>query len=186
MSLLLSRYKKQAADLLRDESTYGVVLMAILLVEYGYSIFAKDVLEVYQDVKEDFDAILSEEGENRLNAMLLATTTDGFYTNVDIFDAICTSLYDGDLGDLVDGLMEPTTVPEMLWAYYEVGLIYDAPQLPSPKVIQSTKNILRQDGVDSLHLASLNYKEFMHECKEDMKYQLHSIGMNMQDLEEYF
>jgi len=181
-----SRYKKQAADLLRGENTYGVVLLAILLAEYGYEIFGHDVLEIYQNIKDDFDVILPEEGENRLNAILLATTSDGFYTNVDIFNAICTSLYDGDLGDLVDSLMEPTTVPEMLWAYYEVGLLYDAPQLPSTGVIRATKHILAQDGLTGVFEATQYYQEFLTECKEDMKYQLHSIGMNMQDLEEYF
>ena len=181
-----SRYKKQAADLLRSDTTYGIVILAILLAEYGYDILTYDVLEIYQKIKEDFDAIVAEEGENRLNAILLTTVTDGFYTNPDIFNAVCTSLYDGDLGDLVDGIMEPVTVPELLWSYYEVGLLYDTPQLLSMGVANNTKKILRQDGLSSLAEAKTKYTEFLKECKDDLKYQIHSIGMNIQDLEEYF
>jgi hypothetical protein len=110
------------SELLDSPSTLATTLHAIALTAYGEQIYEADPVELYALLEEDFNCKLPVESENRINAIMLALTTDAFYHDVEIFESISDALYSGDIGDSVDGLFEQLTMPEMLWALFEVEL----------------------------------------------------------------
>jgi hypothetical protein len=179
--------RQAAAELLRSESTFGSVILAILLDKYGDEVLEKDVLEIYADVREDFDAIIPEEGENRLNAILISMTTDGFYRNPDIFRAVCTCLYDGDLGDLVSGAVEDMTIPELLWAVYEVGLLHpDGMEFSAGVRAVIDREVSQEAGEEGLSEEEVlpYFQRFVEESKRDLAIQLGILGIDVGDLGE--
>jgi hypothetical protein len=72
----ISFSRETAAELFRDSGTLGTVILVILLTAYGEEIFELDPLELYARIKDDFRCTLTEEGENRLNAIMLSLTSD--------------------------------------------------------------------------------------------------------------
>jgi hypothetical protein len=174
--------RKEAAALLREPSTFGTVILAILVGAYGTEVLSKDVLEIYADVREDFNAIIPEEGENRLNAVMMCVTTDLFYREPEVFRAVCTSLYDGDMGDLVSGALEELTVPEMLWAIYEVGLLQDdtpdfAPAVEKAIAAEFLSEAREEGGAEF-------YEDFIEEARQELIEQLSVIGMRPEQLND--
>jgi hypothetical protein len=177
--------RKEAAELLRDSSTLGTTVLVILLQTYGEELFDLDPLEIYARVQEDFRATLSEEGENRLNALLFAISSDAFYEDPEVFRAVSTSLYDGDLGDLVTGGLEPITVPEMLWAVYEVGQLRE----DEPDFTAGINRIMDETIADEAEEQDMEnvevlpyYERFLESTKKDLFKQLSSIGVSKQEL----
>jgi len=172
-----------AAKLLRDDSTFGSVLLTILLAAYGGDVFNKDVVELYADIRDDFNAELTEDCENRLNAILIAISTDDFFEDPEVFRAVCTSLYDGDLGDLVSGQLEDLTLPEILWAVYEVGLLRDDDPEMSPGVLRVLEHELAEEVAEMKEEDTEEYyDEFVREAKEDLKQQMLALGVDERDL----
>lgn len=110
---------KTVYRLLSDSACLATVLHVICLAKYGEEIYQLDPLELYLRLEEDFGVRLPEECENRLNAILLATSTDIFYQNAEAFRGISNTLTDGDPG--LDYLESPT-LAEMTWALYEVDV----------------------------------------------------------------
>lgn len=161
--------KRVAAQLLRDPSTFGVTLLSILGQAYGASVLDMDPLEVYALCEEDLNATLTEDGENRLNAITICATSDSFYKDPDVFRAVCTCLYDGDLGDLVSGAMEELSVAEMLWAIYEVGLLHEEPIGFSPSVLKVIEYEIGQEATDG---EDGNYEAFVEQAKLELMEQL--------------
>ena len=189
MPIPSGQIRRQAANLLRDRGTFGSVVLAILLMEYGTEVFTKDALEIYEDVKQDFDAVMPEELENKFNGLSLCITTDGFFTNPDIFVAACVSLLDGDLGDLVNGVMEDISVPGMLWAAYEVALFYDKVPPTSETIKQLITKIVQQEAedIDGLEADTVlpYYSRHILDEKEELRLQLRSIGLSKEDLDDF-
>jgi len=116
--------RRVCAELLSEADTPATVVLTILLAAYPDIMSAEDapdVLELWADVQEDFSVSVHEDNENKVNAMLLALTTDAFYEDPEAFEAISLGL-GGDLGDLTEGVMEDVSVSEMMWAAWEVSL----------------------------------------------------------------
>ncbi len=115
---------------LADPDTPGLVLLTIAMWAFGDRVLgdpegdveAMDPSELWAGLNEIFGAWVSEEGENKLNALMLALQGDLFYRDVEVFQAVSTALFDGDLGDLVDGGFEDLTATEIMWAVLEVEL----------------------------------------------------------------
>jgi len=166
--------KRTAAQLLRDPSTFGSTILAILVQAYGAEVLDWDPLEIYARVSEDFSAIIPEDGENRLNAMMVCATSDSFYKDPDVFRAVCTCLYDGDLGDLVSGALEDISVAEMLWAIYEAGLLHDSPIGFSSQVQDALEQELRQEAFDG---EEGGYEEFVEAAKAKLREQLAALNL---------
>jgi len=125
--------RKVAPDLLADPDTSATVLHAILLAEYGDELYGDvdtepmDPIELWSNVREDFGVTIPDENENKINALMLALSSDAFFEDPLAFVSICRSLLSGDLGDLVEGLIDDIdiTIPEMLWGMLEVDLNRD-------------------------------------------------------------
>jgi hypothetical protein len=182
---------REAAALIRDPDTYGLTLMTILLEAYdSEELFNPelDSIELYLQLEEDFRAQITEEGENRIQAAMLAMSTDAFYTDPLVTRATAMALYEGDLGDMVNGVLEPVEYPEILWAVYEVGLLRDDEE-PFAPAVQSWIDRLAadtaedMDGVDGQEVLPY-YARLLQEDRERLKDQLRKLGVEERLLSE--
>jgi hypothetical protein len=115
---------------LGDPDSPGFVLLTIAMWAFGDALLGDpeqgiepmDPAEVWAELHERFGTWVSEEGENKLNALTMALAGDLFYRDIEVFQAVCTALYDGDLGDLINSGFEDLSVTEIMWAILEVEL----------------------------------------------------------------
>lgn len=184
------KFRIQAcAELIRDESTLATPLMVILIDAYGDRLFEMDSVELYIEIEEDFNARLTESGENRVQAALLAITTNMFYYDPLVTRSIAMALYEGDLGDMVNGVLEDIALPEVAWATYEIGLLRDDDEEMTPAVKQFLMELVKAEGED-LELLELEHDlPATNVVTEDMKtllvQQLALIGVNVATISEF-
>jgi hypothetical protein len=174
-----------AAALIRDSSTLATPLLAIVLTAYGDEIFGNeqlgiepiDPIELYARITEDFRAQLTEAGENRLQAMLMAVATDGFYEDPLVFTSVAKALSSGDVGELPDGIMEDVTLPEAVWAVYEVSLNRDDDIGLHPLVLALITGAADAEAEDQQDEALPHHERFVHHMKIELAAQLQSINV---------
>lgn len=188
--------KSEAAKLLASDDAYAFVLMTILLPVFGDDLFTEDSAVLFADIEDYFDCHLSEESENRINAAITAMTTDLFFTNVNMFNAITLAFAEGDIGDIPEGVMETPDVGDMLWAVQEVSLLIGEPKeseefqsLFSPSVMNYVGNMIASvaedldeipDDVDELDEAfdEPYFDRVISENTAQMIKQLYVIGVD--------
>lgn len=188
--------KSEAAKLLASDDAYAFVLMTILLPVFGDDLFTEDSAVLFADIEDYFDCHLSEESENRINAAITAMTTDLFFTNVNMFNAITLAFAEGDIGDIPEGIMETPDVGDMLWAVQEVSLLVGEPKeseefqsLFSPSVTNYVSDMIASvaedleevpDDVDTLDEAFNEpyFERVINENSAQMAKQLYMIGVD--------
>jgi hypothetical protein len=171
-----------------DPDTPGFVLLTIALWAFKDRVFGDpesgvdpmDPAEMWAEFNEMFGTWVPEEGENKLNALITALSSPSFYKDKTTFMAVSNALYDGDLGDMIDGVFEEPSVVEMMWATLEVELARDdddpAPPF-SPQVADFLAAKLREEQEDhSMHEAAVN------EAFVDMLDLLREIGVPLSAL----
>jgi hypothetical protein len=115
---------------LGDPDTYAFVLLTIAMWAFGDEVLGDpeegiepmDPSELWAGLNETFGTWVTEEGENKLNALMLALQGDLFYRDIEVFSAVSQALFDGDLGDLVNGTFDDLSTVEIMWATLEVEL----------------------------------------------------------------
>lgn len=188
--------KSEAAKLLASDDAYAFVLMTILLPVFGDDLFTEDSAVLFADIEDYFDCHLSEESENRINAAITTMTTDLFFTNVNMFNAITLAFAEGDIGDIPEGIMETPDVGDMLWAVQEVSLLIGEPKeseefqsLFSPSVMSYVGDMIASvaedleevpDDVDELDEAfdEPYFERVISENTAQMVKQLYMIGVD--------
>lgn len=118
-------HKDGVRELLLDPEACGTPLMVVILRTLGADAIHDDPLVTYGALNAEYDVWMTEEGENRYEALNLAFTTDLFYTDFDAWMSVVSVLYEGTMQDLRLIEAGDLTVPEVLWAHYEVDLIRD-------------------------------------------------------------
>lgn len=192
--------KSEAAKLLASDDAYAFVLMTILLPVFGDDLFTEDSSVLFADIEDYFDCHLSEESENRINAAITAMTTDLFFTNVNMFNAITLAFAEGDIGDIPEGVMETPDVGDMLWAVQEVSLLIGEPKeseefqaMFSPSVMSYVGDMIASvaedldeipDDVDELDEAfdEPYFDRVISENTAQMAKQLYMIGVDLAKL----
>lgn len=175
-----------ASDLLRDPETFMLPVFVIIGATYGMDTFEMDPLEIYARLKEDFNADVPLQIENRINAGLTCIPNDSFYTDIRVFKAVCNSLYTGDLGD--DLILDPVTLPEILWAVYEMELlrgVEDEPEF-TPTIQAFIRSVAAQEAVtieDQEDMEALR-NSFIEESIEDLARQLRLLGIDEEDIQK--
>lgn len=112
--------------LLQDPDAFATTLLTICLVQYQDDTFKVDPLVLFSWLEEDFGSAICESGQNKLNAIITALTTDYFYNDLTVFKAICESLTSGDPGIISTDIdADDASIPEILWGIYEVSLCND-------------------------------------------------------------
>lgn len=180
---------RKAGDALADADTCATVLHMIILAAYKEEIYgdadldieAIDPIELWLRIQEDFHTTIPEENENKINALMLALSTDIFYRDPLAFNSICNALYSGDLGDLIEGYVEDLTIPEMLWGIYEVELNRDDRVPFSPAVTKFIDEIISEEAEDKEELEEEEvipyYERFVNEMRQDMFTQMRRLGV---------
>jgi len=179
--------RKACAALFREPTTLTAPIMTMLLAAYGADVFEADPIELYLAVEEDFHAKVPEETENRIQAALTAMTTDLFFTDGLACRSISLAFFEGDLGDIVNGVLEPVEFAEVLWATYEVGLLRDDKMDFSPQVKAWLDSLMRQDAEDPEEMAPETlglpfYVRSLQDQKLELERQLESIGVSLEGL----
>lgn len=181
--------KRLAADFLADTETTATVLHMIILAAYGDEVYGSiehgieqaDPVELWLRIKEDFSVNVPESNENKVNALMLALSTDAFYEDPLAFISIGNALYSGDLGDLVDGALEDLTVSEMLWGIYEVELNRGESQGFSMPIDRLINEIIENEAEDNEELKEAEvvpyYEKFVAEMRDEMLIQLRTLGV---------
>jgi len=190
--------RQNCRELLESPDTHGSVVLSILLAAYNEDMMALlseyggapdqeiDVVDIYLNIKEDFRVVMPEELENKLNAIMTALASDLFYDDEVVFRSVCLALYDGDVGDMVNSILEDITVPEILWATYEVGLVRDDESEFSTKVQAVIDDIINEeaesnDGLESAEVIPY-YVRFLEEMKQSMVDQFRKLGVSKDTL----
>jgi len=182
--------KRLAADLLADTETTATVLHMIILAAYGDEVYgslehgveAADPVELWLRIKEDFSVTVPESNENKVNALMLALSTEAFYDDPLAFISISNALYSGDLGDLVDGALEDLTMPEMLWGIYEVELNRGDSEGFAMPIDRLIDEIIKNEAADNEDLEETEvvpyYEKFVAEMRDDMLIQMRMLGVD--------
>lgn len=172
------------AKLIREPDTLTLPLLAILMEAYGEYLFEMDPVELYLTIEEDFHARLTEEGENRVQAGLMALTSDLFYTDPLVTRSITLAMFEGDLGDMVTGVLEDVEISEVLWAVYEVGLLRDDDEEFSPPVQQYVDSLIKEASVEANvgeGEVVPHYAKILMTQKRELREQMAQLGL--EDLE---
>lgn len=197
---------RTAGDLLADPETPATVLHAIALAAYKDELYGDadkgveqmDPVELWVRLEEDFRTTIPEENENKLNALMFAISTDAFYEDPTVFTAVCMALYEGDLGDMVEGTLEDLTVPEMLWGIYEVELNRDDQPDFMPGVRAVMDSTIAEEAEENEQLEEVEvvpyYERFVDDMRLDLLEGLRKLGvpeqvlrrLSMQDLTPTF
>jgi hypothetical protein len=182
--------KRLAADLLADTETTATVLHMIILAAYGDEVYGSleqniepaDPIELWLRIKEDFSVNVPESNENKVNALMLALSTEAFYDDPLAFISISNALYSGDLGDLVNGALEDLTMPEMLWGIYEVELNRGDSEGFAIPIDRLIDEIIKNEAEDNEELEETEvvpyYEKFVAEMRDDMLIQMRMLGVD--------
>lgn len=175
----------EVRKVLGDPDTHGLVLLTVILDAFGDRVFGDpdqelepmDPAEIWAGINEIYGTWIPEEGENKVNALLLAMTSGLFYHDPQIFEAVTAALYDGDIADMIGGVFDKPSLIEMLWAITEVELANDEEQGP-PDFGRDVQNyideLMRIEGHEFDRAAAVVNDEF-----HDMMETLRRIGVPM-------
>jgi hypothetical protein len=175
--------RKEIFRLLTDDGTFATVLHIVALEAYGEDIYDVDAMEVVMRLEEDYNAKLTQENEDKLKAILVATATEAFFEDPEAFRGICETLSNGDPGvELMDSL----TGPEILWGLYEVELNH-GPGEVTPTVQGTIDAVLASEGLDPedenfAQDTHAHYWAFMQETHARLTEQLKRLGLHSQDI----
>lgn len=180
---------KIAGDLFANPETSATVLHALILNAYGDDVYGDpeegippmDPIELWASIDEDFRTRIHENNENKLNALVMAVSSDAFYFDPQVFVAVCMALYDGDLGDMVSGVMEDLTLPEILWGIYEVELNRDDQPEFAPSVARLIDAAIASEAEErdeSITSVLPYYENIVEDKRMDLFSELKAIGVD--------
>lgn len=128
---MATRFNRSSVrKLLGDKEVHPFVLLVIILDyldEEEQDLSEVNTAVLLKQLEEEYTVNIPEENENRINAVILAVTTDLFFTNVNVMKAITLAFVDGDIGNIPDGEEEEVEVADILRASAEMALITDTP-----------------------------------------------------------
>jgi hypothetical protein len=161
-----------AADALSDPETKATVLHSLALSVFGDTLYGEDApdpLEVFAELEDTFRSEISDENQNRLQAIMLAVGSEAFYEDEVAFMAVAESLLDGDLGDLPQGRAENLSQTQVVWAVYEVALNINETREFSPEIERIFKKLQVQEASDWISGAEALIELQRTELVEQMK-----------------
>lgn len=154
-SIFSSKKRKIAADLLDGRDVHLPVLYYLLAELVGEGFQTQDPLLLFREL-EEYTGLpeLSTDVENRVNALLLLLTHDGFYEDPVSFIAVTNTINNGDPD--VDEWEIPS-MEDVVWAITEVAYLDESPPEFSTEVSQVIAEIIREeahddDGMDTTYL----------------------------------
>lgn len=165
---------------LGDPSTYAFTLLTIALWAFGDEVLgdpeagveAMDSSELWSGLNDVFGTWVTEEGENKLNALILGLQGDLFYRDVEVFSAVAQALFDGDLGDLINGTFDELSAVEIMWAVLEVELARqdeDGPPKFSDGIVELINQVMRveqEDHDEDTQVVRMEYYSLLDQLRD--------------------
>tara|TARA_B100000579_G_scaffold95302_1_gene75422 strand:- start:77 stop:637 length:561 start_codon:yes stop_codon:yes gene_type:complete len=174
--------KKEVFKALSDDATYGTTAHVISLATFGEKVYEMDPLELFMALQDEYKMEISDEVCEKLQAILLATTTDAFFEDPVAFRAISNTLIEGDPG--FDGF-DNLTVPEILWAIYEVELNHEEMEF-SPAVSKLIEKELEEEVEDIDEVEEAIQVPYYHRAiralRSELAEQLEAVGFANHEL----
>ena len=168
---------KAVVKLLSDDATFGTIAHIIASMKYGDAVYDMDILELFAELEDDFRVQLSDQVQQKLQAIMLATSTDSFFEDPESFRAIANTLVEGDPGFLV---FDNLTIPEILWSIYEVRLNHPGTEF-SPAVKRLIDSEVQDEGLDLEDIDDMEaipaVENVMTELRNEFIEQLGSLGL---------
>jgi len=174
--------KKEAFKALSDDATFGTTAHVIALATFGEEIYNMDPLELFSALEDFYKMEMSDEVAEKLQALLLATTTDAFYEDPVAFRAIANTLIEGDPG--FDGF-DNLTVPEILWSVYEVELNHPGTEFTQPINDLISKELEEEvEDMDEIEEAIQvpYYQRAIRQLRNELAEQLVNVGFTNHEL----
>lgn len=163
---------------LGDPDTPGLVLFIIALQAFGPAVMGDpdngiemmDSAEMWADLNSLYQTWVTEEGENKLNAIITGLRDGQFWADLDVFMAVTTALFDGDLGDMIDTGFEDLTSTEIMWAMLEMGLAWDGDEpefsWPIQQYINEQMALEQEDQTENAMEVDAEYKRMLDKMRE--------------------
>lgn len=104
---------------LENKDSFATTLMAVLLDMYGTQIFDWEPSALAMQINDDFHMQLPEVNSDKIWAMIVAMTTNQFFTNPEIYLNTCKAFAHAE-ADFA--MFRPVTPEEMAWGVTEVLL----------------------------------------------------------------
>lgn len=180
-------------ELLLNSDTHASTLLLIALDVMGDDLFgaeseeAAEPTDIWVALNKVYGVWVTEEGENKLNALMTAMESERFYLDPEVFSAVCLGLSTGDIGDFVQGMFESPDVIEIMWTVTEVELIREDPEGDidfSPAVTRLIKAAFSKEAQDfEIEGTTTPYyqKHLDEEFKEMMK-EFRLLGVKAEQL----
>lgn len=161
---------------LGDPDTPGMVLFTIILYEFKEGVFGSDEEEaldpsvMWVELNERYGTWMTEEGENRVNAILTGLTDGLFWRDLMVFQSVCDALFDGELGDSIDVGFAELSAVELMWAIVEMNLVLDTEDPPEfsrdiQKFIDATFFSEQENHEESMSMIEQEYKSLLHHLR---------------------
>lgn len=112
-------HRKTLTEILQNEDAFATSLLAISLDTYGTDIFEWDPRTLWMNLAEDFGANLPPVNRDKIQALILAYTTDLFHVSVECFTHLCNVLGGSEANFR---RWDKVTPEEIIWGVYEVSL----------------------------------------------------------------
>ena len=165
---------------LGDPDTCAFVLLTIAMWAFGDEVLGDpeagiepmDPSELWAGLNETFGTWVTEEGENKLNALMLALQGDLFYRDIEVFSAVSQALFDGDLGDLINGTFDDLSTVEIMWATLEVELARedeDGPPQFSDAITDMINRLLlmeQENHEDDIGMVRAEYYKLLDQLRD--------------------
>ncbi len=136
-------------------------------------------IEIWEDLEEAYGVKIPLENENRVNALWLGLSGDGFFEEPEIFSAVCEALYDGDIGDPMDGITDELGIEEVLWGVYEISLWRGAVEDFDPRIQRLIASITERDRFEDSEAVVIQ------SMVAGLERDLTSLGMEQEELEQF-
>lgn len=116
---LITMRETEFKKVLENRDSFATTLLAVLLDEYSTDIFDWEPEALALQLKDDFHTHLTDVNSDKIWALIVAITTNQFFTNPEIFLNTCKAL-SHDEADFA--MFRPVTPEEMAWGVTEVLL----------------------------------------------------------------
>jgi hypothetical protein len=113
--------KNDLAKMLSDDDTFASCLLAIAVDSYSTECFDWEPDTIVKELEDDFNIQMPQVNQDKVNALIVALTTDQFYRDPVVFWQTGNVL-SGAPANFVMGA-DPLTVDEAAWAVVEVTLL---------------------------------------------------------------
>ena len=125
--MLTSIHKTKIKEMLEWPETFGLVLLVIVLDNYGTESLNWELETILSQLEDDFGAKLPKINKDKLGSMITALTSDTVLQDWFSLNVCCEALNNDPISfDVLD----PVTPEQLAWGIVELGLLFDKDDQP--------------------------------------------------------